>query len=120
MAATVFFFGVDKASQARRLDEFLAQDPGRDEYGDRSRYPSITCADGTVVSVQAGFNYYSTPREDHGPYTHVEILTPNGPGVRPPWSWNEYDDHYHDSSFKLFTQVPIGLVVEYLMEHGGF
>lgn len=33
----------------------------------------VTCGDGTVLSVQAGRYHYCEPRNNEGPWTHVEV-----------------------------------------------
>jgi len=53
----------------------------------RPAYPPLVCADGAQVSLQAGYGLYSTPRDNHGPYTHVEA---GFPSVPPPASWRPY------------------------------
>ena len=35
-------------------------------------YDHIVCADGAAVSIQAGLHVRSTPRDNRGPYTHIE------------------------------------------------
>lgn len=37
----------------------------------------ITCGDGTVMSVQAGRYHYCEPRDNVGPWTHVEVMLIN-------------------------------------------
>ena len=39
----------------------------------------VVCRDGFSVSVQAGSAHYCTPRNDVGPYTHVEASYPTEP-----------------------------------------
>ena len=39
--------------------------------------PHIYCEDGTEISVQAGRYMHSLPREDEGPWTHVEVCINN-------------------------------------------
>jgi hypothetical protein len=40
------------------------------------RYPvaAITCRDGAKFSIQAGVYLYCTPRNNSGPWTHVEVM----------------------------------------------
>lgn len=73
--------------------------------------PSLKCVDGTTLSVQASENHYSTPRENVGPYTEVEVwciraTTPIAPQF-------DYDDS--DPS----GYVPIEAVVQFIDAHGG-
>lgn len=37
----------------------------------------ITCADGFQFSVQASSGHYCTPRDDIGPWTHLEVGYPS-------------------------------------------
>ena len=74
----------------------------------------IRCADGTKVSVQASHMHYCKPRDDIGPYTHVEVGYPD---VDPPESWAEYGDGDYPSS--VYGYVPVELVREYIAAHGG-
>jgi hypothetical protein len=34
----------------------------------------VTCADGTIISIQAGELLYSTPRSNTGPWSAVEVM----------------------------------------------
>ena len=81
----------------------------------------IWCADQTSLSVQAGQYLYSQPRDDAGPYTHVEVgFVENGRGeaVIPPESWLQYADTGELRS-DVYGYVPIELVVEFVGLHGG-
>ena len=40
----------------------------------RDPVPHIKCRDGTRMSVQAGEYAYCTPRNNQGPWTHVEVM----------------------------------------------
>ncbi len=79
-------------------------------------YKRIQCADGASVSVQAGRYMYSTPRQDCGPYTHVEA---GFPSVAPPNSWREYQDGNEDTLDTVWGYMPIALVREFIDAHGG-
>ena len=39
--------------------------------------PMVRCHDGFCMSVQASRDHYCEPRDDQGPYTHVEVGYPN-------------------------------------------
>ena len=39
--------------------------------------PRIFCNDGFSLSVQASRDHYSIPRNNEGPYTHVEVGFPS-------------------------------------------
>jgi len=70
----------------------------------------VQCADGTTMSVQASENHYSKPRENHGPYTYVEVWRC---GEVPAWA--EYGD-----GEEPYAYLPIELVVEEIDRRGGF
>jgi len=79
----------------------------------------IECNDGEGLSVQASQYHYSTPRENIGPYTHVEV---GFPSVRPDDSWGEYFDgdfECSDGTDSVYGYIPIGLVAEFIENHGG-
>jgi hypothetical protein len=81
--------------------------------------PRHKCKDGTTLSIQVGKYLYCTPRNDEGPYTHVEvgyIRDSNGIDVEPPASWNKYRDGEGSS---VFGYVPLQLVQAFLDSHGG-
>lgn len=75
----------------------------------------IICNDGTTLSVQVGENLYCIPRNNEGPWTHVEV---GFPSVTPPESWAEYADGSFPSS-DVYAYVPVALVEEYIAAHGG-
>ncbi len=74
--------------------------------------PHITCADGTTMSVQASEFHYSTPCENVGPYTAVEVYFC---GIVEAWS--EYGDGDGDEPY---TYLPIELVADEIDRRGGF
>ena len=78
----------------------------------------VRCGDGFSMSVQASLHHYCTPRQDDGPYTHVEVGGPSeleelllpyadGPnvvaGLRP----------------DVYVNVPAAVVRAVLAKHGG-
>lgn len=71
--------------------------------------PLLKCKDGTTASIQASTSHYSTPREDFGPYTEVEVWCVKGAEV------TEFD--YSDSDPSAY--VPIEQVVQFIDNHGG-
>lgn len=80
----------------------------------------IKCKDGISLSVQASRYHYCTPRDNTGPYTHVEvgfILDENENQVIPPESWRNYSDGEFPNS--VYGYVPLTLVVEFIIDHGG-
>ena len=69
---------------------------------------SVKCADGTTLSVQASEYHYCTPRENEGPYTHVEVWMSSAPVT-------EFDYDEEEPS----AYVPIEDVVRFIDNHGG-
>lgn len=47
-------------------------------WGEMGPVQSITCGDGTVMSVQASEFHYCVPRSNEGPWTAVEVMTDSG------------------------------------------
>jgi len=82
----------------------------------------IECLDGFTVSVQAGIGMYSLPRSSRsgydGPYTHVEVGFPNEQPE--PWKvWSTYAQNVYDATGTVYSFVPIELVDDLIMFHGG-
>ena len=78
----------------------------------------VRCRDGFKLSVQASKDHYCTPRQDTGPYSHVEVGGPSEleelllpyadgpsaePGMRP----------------MIYVNVPAAVVLAVLAKHGG-
>jgi hypothetical protein len=80
-------------------------------YAYKYQAPTVVCADGSTMSVQASKFHYCTPRSDFGPYTHVEVWYCKGPK-----QWEEYG--YGDGS-EPYVFVPIELVAEEIDRRGG-
>ena len=80
--------------------------------------PRIVCADGFNVSVQVGKYLYSTPREDAGPWTHVEV---GFPSERPePWDeWSKYVDDAEIPTRTVYGYVPLAMIEALIALHGG-
>ena len=76
----------------------------------------IKCVDGTTLSVQASSGHYCRPRSNHGPYTEVEIGYPSIPILE----CIEYAESKEHLTSTVYAFVPIGLVVEFITNHGGF
>lgn len=74
--------------------------------------PPVKCKDGAILSVQASSDHYSTPRENFGPYTEVEVWHVTGAG---PNGVIEFDYSDDDPS----AYVPIEQVVQFIDNHGG-
>jgi hypothetical protein len=76
------------------------------------RYPveQVICADGARFSVQASRYTYCQPRNDVGPWTHVEVMTITD-GVTPS-CWT------HDAGDNLAGYVPIEAVAKEIWLRG--
>lgn len=77
--------------------------------------PRLVCADGFNLSVQASETHYCKPRDNDGPYTHVEIGFPSD--VEP-----EFMPYVEDAEQPLdtvYAQVPIEVVLAVINKHGG-
>lgn len=79
-------------------------------------YDRLVCKDGESVSVQASRYSYSTPRDNSGPYTHVEA---GFPSVNPPQSWMEFCEDSDRPTETVYGYMPIALVDEFVTAHGG-
>ena len=80
--------------------------------------PRIECADGFSLSVQVGKYLYSTPREDAGPWTAVEVGFPSA--TPEPWSeWEPYVEDANDPTGTVYAYVPLSLVEALIESHGG-
>jgi hypothetical protein len=74
----------------------------------------IKCRDSATLSVQASKYHYSKPRDDKGPYTHVEV---GFPSPQPADSWIPFADGTGHTD--VYGYVPVELVHEYIDQHGG-
>lgn len=75
------------------------------------KYPvsAITCRDGTRFSVQASDFTYCKPRNNTGPWTHVEVMTLTNDVV--PRHWNQDPD-------AIGAYVPIEAVAQEIIDRG--
>lgn len=96
---------------------------GADSFSFKRPVPPIHCANGGALSIQASAHHYSTPREDVGPYSHVEIGYPERlQGVVD--LINEYHEGAplksdDDPNVQVFAFVPIEKVVMLIILNGG-
>jgi len=81
----------------------------------------INLENGGSLSVQASEPLYCIPRDNKGPYTHVEVGFPRG--VRIPDTWKEYADYWDRDgdggdgwkSSDVFAYVPVELVRDLIL-----
>ena len=78
--------------------------------------PRIVCKDRVTLSVQASRAHYSYPASNIGPYSAVEI---GYPSMHPGEAIMEYCEDCDDPTGTVYAYVPIGLVVDFINEHGG-
>lgn len=76
---------------------------------------SVICADGTSLSVQASSSHWCLPREDVGPYTHVEVWRIRK-GTEQLAEISEFEYSMEEPS----GCVPIESVILFIANHGGF
>jgi hypothetical protein len=76
---------------------------------------AVVCIDGFTISVQASRHHYCEPRENDGPWTHVECGFPSEavPTIE------DYKDGDDNDCESVFAGVPIELVEELIASHGG-
>jgi hypothetical protein len=84
----------------------------------KHHHDRVECADGFSVSVQASQFHYCTPREDGGPWTHVEL---GFPSARPePWrKWRKYAEDADRPTDTVYAYVPVQMVIDLITSHGG-
>jgi hypothetical protein len=82
----------------------------------RPHLPRVHCADGFNVSVQANRYNYCTPRDDHGPWSLVELGFPSAP-MPELAEWIESDDP--NATDTVWGYVPLHRVAAVLASHGG-
>lgn len=79
--------------------------------------PRIRCMDGTTLSVQASEYTYCRPRDNYGPYTHVEVGYPSRVFEQLlPYIDGDADTNPTDT---VYGYVPIEIVEECIAECGG-
>lgn len=76
----------------------------------------VRCADGFHMSVQTGRTHYCTPRDNDGPWTHVEVGFPSARAEQ----LMPYCEDPNDPTETVYACVPVELVVAVIDEHGGF
>lgn len=80
---------------------------------------SVSCADGTSLSVQASRKHHCWPKNNEGPYTQVEVGFPSKP---PPSAWAEHclGNFNEKPCDSRYGAVPMSKVAEFIDLHGGF
>lgn len=79
--------------------------------------PWVTCANGGRVSVQASAHTYCRPRNNEGPYTHVELGFPTGlEGKQLIIEYAEDPENWEET---VYGYVPIEKVAVLILMNGG-
>jgi len=94
------------------INDYLVQN--RDSSGMAKH---VRCKDGFRVSVQTSQFHYCLPREDVGPWTHVELGFPSLP---PPEYMMEFCEDPQTPTQTVYARVPVELVDMMIEEHGGY
>ena len=76
--------------------------------------PSVRCADGTTLSVQASDFHYCSPQNNDGPYTSVEVWCVYATCA--PYADFFYDEGDQDGPWGY---VSVEKVAEFIAAHGG-
>lgn len=81
----------------------------------KKMYSRLYCRSGFCMSVQASDTSYSSPRDNVGPYTAVEI---GFPSASDPLIAGFAEDP-DDPTGSVYGWVPVGLVQALIVKHGG-
>lgn len=90
------------------------------EYEYKPPAQRTVCADGVSLSIQGSAFTYCLPRNNAGPYSHMEVgLIENeaGEAISPPETWAEYADG--DFPNDVYGYVPVELIEAFIADHGG-
>lgn len=78
--------------------------------------PKIKCTDGFEMSVQASAFHYCLPRDSAGPWVQVEIGYP----TQKVEAFMPFAEDADRPTETVYGYVPLDVVVETIVEHGGF
>ena len=82
----------------------------------KKQYVPIECTDGFRMSVQASEGNYSSPRDNEGPYSSVEVGYPSSfESLLIPYA----EDSSNPTS-TVYGWVPSAIVLEVIEHHGGW
>ena len=116
----------DEGDEEENEDSDESDDGGWGGWGTRKRAPrkkilqTIRCNDGFSMSVQASREHYCTPRNDEGPYTHVEVGYPNELDERL-MPYADGGDGFQIVGMRpmLYVNVPAHVICSVTFQHGG-
>lgn len=101
----------------RRPNIQLVDDSGKPLIGPvATMMPRLILKDGTSLSVQAGEHWYSSPRDNKGPYTEVEV---GFPSETPPEAWKDFAEDWDDPTGTVYGYIPLTMVMLHIGAHGG-
>lgn len=86
-----------------------------DVFEHKERTPRLYCMDGTTLSVQTGENNYCSPRDNNGPWTHVEVGFPSKHFLL----LDQYKDGNDDPLGSVYGYVPVEVVEKIIEECSG-
>lgn len=81
----------------------------------KKRYQMVVCQDGFSMSVQASQMSYCSPRDDVGPYTHVEVGYPSSYD----FYIHEYAEDPGEPTGTVYGWVPADTITMCIDAHGG-
>ena len=87
-----------------------------DGYSFRNVLPRIELADGENISIQASGTHYCSPRDDHGPWSMVEI---GFPSCKPQKEMMVYAEDASNPTSTVYGYVPIQIACDFINQHGG-
>lgn len=97
---------------------FIRDDGKRVHYSMQKPRDHLTLKSGLQLSIQASVHTYCTPKNDDGPWTHVEVMVKNDSPPhdnQPIYEWREY----YEPSGGIYGYLPVELVNKLIEEHGG-
>ncbi len=97
--------------------EQLMKQPGRMEGGN---YRRVYFNNGGSISIQASVYHYSTPRNDEGPYTRVELGFPTEGTKLPKSLLRHMEQGGNDNPYEtVYPYTPVGEVNKLIKMNGG-
>jgi hypothetical protein len=105
------------AELQRRLDPAARRRDLHGSFGEHlDHVPSIVCADGLKMSVQASAYHYCAPRDSAGPWWQVEVGFPS----RAVAEIAEYAEEPGRPTDTVYGYVPLECVARAIISAGGF
>lgn len=95
------------------VNKFLHENRG--ERGSWSLARPIICKDGLKMSVQASSSHYCSPRNNHGPWSEVEVGFPS----KRVEELMPYAENSDDPCGTVYGYVPVEIVEHVIDIHGG-